>query len=273
MFWFCGGHGQCSEGNGGTKGAGLDVGSIIGSGGGDPKLEAASAAWLARYLKGDKRVRTGPEFEFRSDDGKYRSAPQYPVAPAKPVRGKASGTLSFSPGVTSGSATFASPVSAGALGVPLQVKKRSHLLGPPKVTIRYSRHGRTRRRANLRPAGEPRPRRGGRQPGNANPGDPRRPPAQGRAPARARDLHRPRRRPLRPPARGRDSRLGGPARRWHPHRVERRGRATGGRPQGPRVPGAAAARPTARSSSGRASRCAATSRAGASFWAAACWGA
>ena len=87
MFWFCGGHGQCAEGNGGEPGAGLDVGSILGSGGGDPRLEAASAAWLARYLKGDRSVKTGPEFEFRSDDRKYRVAPQYPIAPGKPVKG------------------------------------------------------------------------------------------------------------------------------------------------------------------------------------------
>ena len=60
MFWFCGGHGQCAEGNGGEAGAGLDVGSILGSGGGDPRLNAASAAWLARYLKGDRSVKTGP---------------------------------------------------------------------------------------------------------------------------------------------------------------------------------------------------------------------
>lgn len=141
MFWFCGGHGQCSEGNGGAKGAGLDVGSIIGSGGGDPRLEAASAAWLARYLKGDKRVRTGPEFEFRSDDGTYRSAPQYPVLPGKALRAKGSGTLSLTPGATSGGATLAAPVTAGALEVPIVVKRASHLLGPPKVTITYSGAG------------------------------------------------------------------------------------------------------------------------------------
>ena len=91
MFWFCGGHGQCAEGNGGEPGAGLDVGSILGSGGGDPRLEAASAAWLARYLKGDRSVKTGPGFEFRSDDRKYRVAPQYPVAPGKPVKARGSG--------------------------------------------------------------------------------------------------------------------------------------------------------------------------------------
>ena len=137
LFWFCGGHGQCGEGNGGAKGTGLDVGSIIGSGGGDPKLEAASAAWLARYLKGDRSVRTGPEFEFRSDDGNYRAAPQYPVAPAKPVRAKGAGSLSITRGATSGGQALAAPVTAGALDVPIRVKKRSHLLGPPKVTLTY----------------------------------------------------------------------------------------------------------------------------------------
>ncbi len=141
MFWFCGGHGQCAEGNGGKKGAGLDVGSIIGSGGGDPRLEAASAAWLARYLKGDKGVRTGPEFEFRSDDGTYRTAPQYPVAPGKPVRWKGAGSLSITPGATSGGATLAAPVAAGSLNVPVRVKRRSHLLGAPKVTITYKGTG------------------------------------------------------------------------------------------------------------------------------------
>ena len=141
MFWFCGGHGQCAEGNGGEPGAGLDVGSILGSGGGDPRLEAASAAWLARYLKGDKSVDTGPGFEFRSDDGRYRVAPQYPVLPAKPVKGRGSGTLAIAPGATSGGATAATAVASGAINVPVTVRRASQLLGPPKVTITYSGTG------------------------------------------------------------------------------------------------------------------------------------
>ncbi len=140
MFWFCGGHGQCAEGNGGEPGAGLDVGSILGSGGGDPRLEAASAAWLARYLKGD-RVKTGPGFEFRSDDRKYRVAPQYPVAPGKPVKARGSGTLSIAPGATSGGATSAAAAAGGGLDVPLTVRKAAQLLGPPKVTLTYTGTG------------------------------------------------------------------------------------------------------------------------------------
>ena len=123
-------------------GAGLDVGSILGSGGGDPRLEAASAAWLAHYLKGDRKVDTGPGFEFRSDDAKYRVAPQYPVAPGKPVRAHGSGSMSIAPGATSGAAIFAAPATSGAINVPVTVRKAGQLLGPPKVTIRYKGTGR-----------------------------------------------------------------------------------------------------------------------------------
>ena len=141
LFWFCGGHGQCAEGNGGEPGAGLDVGSILGSGGGDPRLEAASAAWLAHYLKGDESVDTGPGFEFRSDDGNYRVAPQYPVLPGKPVKGSGSGTLTIAPGATSGGATAATAAAGSALTVPVTVRSASQLLGPPKVTITYKGTG------------------------------------------------------------------------------------------------------------------------------------
>jgi ABC-2 type transport system ATP-binding protein len=141
MFWFCGGHGQCAEGNGGEPGAGLDVGSILGSGGGDPRLEAASAAWLARYLKGDESVDTGPGFEFRSDDGRYRVAPQYPVLPGRTVKGRGSGTLAISPSATSGGATAASAAASGAINVPVTVRRAGQLLGPPKVTITYTGTG------------------------------------------------------------------------------------------------------------------------------------
>ena len=150
MFWFCGGHGQCAEGNGGAPGAGLDVGSILGSGGGDPRLEAATAAWLARYLKGDESVSTGPGFEFRSDDGKYRVAPSYPVLPGKAVKGRGSGTLAIAPGMTSGGATTATAATEGAVNVPVTVRKAAQLLGPPKVTISYKGTGTPAGRASSR---------------------------------------------------------------------------------------------------------------------------
>jgi ABC-2 type transport system ATP-binding protein len=137
MLWFCGGHGQCAEGNGGEKGAGLDVDTVTGSGRGDPRVEAATRKWLARYLRGRRRVRTGPEFEFRSDDRRYRAAPQYPVAPLPPLVERGSGVLSISPGATSGGAITAAPVDSGALEVPVVVPRRSQLLGAPRVRLEY----------------------------------------------------------------------------------------------------------------------------------------
>ena len=137
LFWFCGGHGVCAEGNGGRPGTGLDLDSVTGSGNGDPRLEAATARWLARYLKGNRRVRTGPEFEFRSDDRRYRVAPQYPVAPGEPLRAVGSGRLIIAPGLTSGGDLSAAPAESGALEVPLRVRRPSQLLGTPRVAIRY----------------------------------------------------------------------------------------------------------------------------------------
>ena len=95
---------MCAEGNGGEPGTGLDLDSVVGSGNGDPRLEAATARWLARYLKGNRRVRTGPGFEFRSDDRRYRVAPQYPVAPGESLRARGAGRLTIAPGLTSAAA-------------------------------------------------------------------------------------------------------------------------------------------------------------------------
>ena len=136
MFWFCGGHGQCAEGNGGETGAGLDVGSIIGSGGGDPRLEAASAAWLARYLKGDRSVEDRPRGRVPLGRRNYRVAPQYPVAPGKPVKARGSGTLSITPGATSGGQAWHGGRRAAASTCRSRAEA-AQLLGPPKVTITY----------------------------------------------------------------------------------------------------------------------------------------
>jgi len=137
LFWFCGGHGQCAEGNGGEEGAGLDVGSILGSGAGDPRLDAATEAWLERYLKKNRRVDTGPEFEFLSDDRKYRVAPQYPVAPGRPLRARGAGTLAISESATSGSPIFSAPVDSGALEVPITARRGGQLLGAPRLKLTY----------------------------------------------------------------------------------------------------------------------------------------
>jgi ABC-2 type transport system ATP-binding protein len=137
LFWYCGGHGTCAEGNGGEPGASLDLDSVIRSGAIDPRLADATARWLARYLKGDRSVRTGPGFEFLSDDRRYRTAPQYPVAPAEPLRARGSGRLRIAPDIFVGGPYAAFPAASGAIEVPLVVRRRAQLLGPPRVVVRY----------------------------------------------------------------------------------------------------------------------------------------
>jgi ABC-2 type transport system ATP-binding protein len=67
MLWFCGGHGVCLTNPGRT---GLAARYTI--------------AWLERYLKRDRKVSTGPAFEFVDQDGGEHAAAGYPL-PARPA--------------------------------------------------------------------------------------------------------------------------------------------------------------------------------------------
>jgi ABC-2 type transport system ATP-binding protein len=45
-------------------------------------VENAVLSWLARYLKRDTSVQTGPRFEWLADDARWRSAADYPLTGA-----------------------------------------------------------------------------------------------------------------------------------------------------------------------------------------------
>jgi ABC-2 type transport system ATP-binding protein len=92
MIWACVGHGVCLT----------DPGDL-------DRIEQRTLSWLARYLKGDTSVDTGPAFEFVDQNGTdYESGTQpYPLAPGTPITGSGSGTLQL---VASG--------GAGAVHVP-----------------------------------------------------------------------------------------------------------------------------------------------------------
>ena len=136
MFWFCGGHGQCAEGNGGEPGAGSTwarssaAAAAIPPGGGQRGLAGA-------LPEGRPQREDGPGFEFRSDDRKYRVAPAVPGRSGQAGQARGSGTLAIAPGATSGGGTLAAPAASGGLDVPLTVRKAGQLLGPPKVTLTY----------------------------------------------------------------------------------------------------------------------------------------
>jgi ABC-2 type transport system ATP-binding protein len=122
MIWFCGGHGACFT-NPGPSGF----------------TERATLTWLRRYLKKDLSAKTGPRFQWIADDGRLRSASDYPLPLLSRTTGAGSGVLAFSPDPgTSGTPLAATP-GANAVRVPIRKPAAGRqLVGEPRLTITYS---------------------------------------------------------------------------------------------------------------------------------------
>jgi ABC-2 type transport system ATP-binding protein len=122
MMWFCGGHGACLTGSG-------EAG----------RIERAVLAWLARYLKRDTSVQTGPRFEWLADDAQWRTASDYPL----PRRGTLTAitgqkTLPIVPSSPSGALIAATP-AANSVEVALPAPATAaHLVGEPVLKLSYS---------------------------------------------------------------------------------------------------------------------------------------
>ena len=65
MLWFCGGHGTC----------------LTSPADPSPVIEKATLDWLARYVKRDTTVDTGPKFEWIDQNGQYYSSNLLPTDP------------------------------------------------------------------------------------------------------------------------------------------------------------------------------------------------
>lgn len=78
MVWFCGGHGVCLTPPGNQQ-----------------LPEAATIAWLDRYVKGDTSIHTGPGFVFVDQNGTTYSAAGYPMPAGPPVTATGSGVLAL----------------------------------------------------------------------------------------------------------------------------------------------------------------------------------
>ena len=124
MLWYCGGHGTCA------------------TPAGDPGvLPAAGLAWLRRWLKGDTTVDTGPRMQWLDDGGTWRSAADYPLAPAGTMTGSGSGSMTLIPTVaaTLGPYVVATPSPAG-IEVPYAAPPaETDIVGAPSITMTY--HG------------------------------------------------------------------------------------------------------------------------------------
>lgn len=123
MVWFCGGHGVCLTGN-------------------VPSVERTVLPWFARWLRRDASVDTGPRFEWVADDGRLRTAPDFPLAAGPPLQAEGSGTVAITPVETlNGLLVLARPGLAG-VRVPLpSVDREIDAVGEPEVTVTYSATG------------------------------------------------------------------------------------------------------------------------------------
>jgi ABC-2 type transport system ATP-binding protein len=137
MLWFCGGHGVCLTNPGATG-----------------RIQRDVLSWLARYLKADARVKTGPGFEWLDQRGRSYSAPSYPPRSGRPLVAGGFGSLSLSAAGGSGpyggpfppalggiGATFGPVVAtraADAVNVRITAPARALVFGAPRVTLTYS---------------------------------------------------------------------------------------------------------------------------------------
>jgi ABC-2 type transport system ATP-binding protein len=139
MLWFCGGHGACLTSPG-------DLGA----------MQREELAWLARYLKRDTSVDTGPGFEWVDQDGGEHTAASYPPRAGAALAGEGSGTLALADGGGSGPAAYANSANpTGVIAAPVAASRATNavdvrvgaarsaqqILGAPRVTLTYTGTG------------------------------------------------------------------------------------------------------------------------------------
>jgi ABC-2 type transport system ATP-binding protein len=127
LVWNCEGHSLCG-GNAGPL---------------EEHFNAAVIRWMDHWLKREKSVDTGPQFEWIADnEAAYRSAGVYPPKQRDPLRGTGSGTL---PLVAAGPLSSVGFVFIGgqpsnlAVNVPIPAAADdADVVGFPSLTLTYS---------------------------------------------------------------------------------------------------------------------------------------
>ncbi|MGB3412973.1 MAG: CocE/NonD family hydrolase [Microthrixaceae bacterium] len=137
MLWNCDGHGLCLVFEGDRT-----------------RASRAAIDWLNRYVRQDKSVDTGPEFDVIDQNGVRYTADEYKPADGKPVSGSGSGTLFLTSdggagpvvlpegyeSILSGLAQKITPGRAdNAVNVELNAgETESLLVGAPRLSLTYS---------------------------------------------------------------------------------------------------------------------------------------
>jgi ABC-2 type transport system ATP-binding protein len=138
LVWFCGGHGVCLTNPGDTG-----------------RIRRSVLAWLDRYLKRDRRAKTGPGFEWLDQNGRSYAARRYPPPSATPLTAtRSGGQLQLAgdggsgpyPGPFTGPFAQLGPIigtviatkAANAIDVPVRARAPATILGPPTLRLTYS---------------------------------------------------------------------------------------------------------------------------------------
>ena len=134
MLWYCGGHGTCRT----------DAGDAA-------RPQAATNAWLQRWLQRDASVTTGPRIDVIDQHGTRFTAPDWPLALGTPLVASGTGALDLTEqsgsapitasgnGPIDGVAAAITPSRAtGAVEVKLTATGPVTSIGAPRLTLRYS---------------------------------------------------------------------------------------------------------------------------------------
>ena len=126
MSWYCGGHGVCDPFSAGEEG--YTARRIV--------------QWFDRHVKGRRKVRTGPRFEYLDQQGDWNSASDYPVPGATTITSEKASGVVLTPGEPTAGGVVGAPGTQGqtSLEVPLPTFT-GKLIGEPVVTMRVTALG------------------------------------------------------------------------------------------------------------------------------------
>ncbi len=136
MLWFCGGHGGCLTDQGDTD-----------------LIEKRSIAWLDHWLAGERKVKTGPGFQWLNQDGQEFSAKRWPRK-HRTIEAHGSGSLPITEaggsgpskpgpgavGAVSGITNGTKALNAVNVKIPGKGSDKQ-IVGAPKLALRYSATG------------------------------------------------------------------------------------------------------------------------------------
>ena len=139
MMWFCGGHGICTvEGDGAVA---------IGD---SDHVQERRLQWFDRYLKGKRRTRTGPAFEWIDQNGRWHRSGAYPLRRTGSLAGTGAGLVPLVPGINPGSGILvaALPDPLAPIKVPIAARGGERVVGSPRVKLTYTTAGITTTRTD-----------------------------------------------------------------------------------------------------------------------------